>query len=162
MERPTLTNHDHIEHPDHTGGDATDAPDVSVQDAQDVRGTQRQFGKLTPSEAASLRWERERARAKDAEEQAAYEAQGIAVVVRTTVPVGKIIAKLAQAAQKGDVAAARELRAYLAEAQVETETDLSSLDRRTLQALKARLLAEIETEAIETADVPADDDEATV
>ena len=160
-----MTDRDHIEHPDHTEEDAVDTQELSVQDAQEKRGTQRQFGKLTPSQAARLRWERERARAKDAEEQAAYEARGIAIIVRTTVPVGKIIEKLSVQAQKGDVAAARELRAYLAEAQVETETDLSSLDRRTLQALKARLLAEIETEAkteaIEQPDVPTDVSEPT-
>ena len=156
-----MTDHNPEQSIEHAQSDAVEAPEVSVQDAQEVRGTQRQFGKLTPSEAASLRWEKERARAKDAEAQAVHEAQGTTLIVRTTVQVGQIIASLEKAAKKGDVAAARELRAYLAEAQVETETDLSSLDRRTLQALKARLLAEIEDEGIEQPDVPTDDDEAT-
>jgi len=141
--------------------DAVGTGDVSVQDAESVPGRKAQFGKLSPSEAASLRWEKERARARDADAQAVHEAQGVALIVRTTVQVGTIISALEKAAKKGDVAAARELRAYLAEAQVETETDLSSLDRRTLQALKARLLAEIEDEGIEQPDVPTDDDEAT-
>jgi hypothetical protein len=67
----------------------------------------------------------------------------VTIVVRTTVQVGKIVTKLATDAAKGDVAAARELRAYLSEVVVEQDTDLSALDARTLQALKARLLQEI-------------------
>jgi hypothetical protein len=143
--------------------DAPDTEGVSVQDAESLPGRTASFGKLSPSQAARLRWDREKARQQDADEQAAHEAKGITVIVRTSVPIGKIIAKLSQAAQKGDVAAARELRAYLAEAAIETETDLSALDRRTLQTLKARLLQELADEdglaAFETTETIPDRDE---
>jgi len=113
------------------------------------KGTEpsRTFGGLTPSEAVALRWERERARqAEDAESQA-HERATEAIIVRTTVQTGAIISRLQADAKKGNTQAARELRAWLSEVQVETDTDASSLDKRTRQALMARLLDEVDEEA---------------
>jgi len=113
------------------------------------KGTEpsRTFGGLTPSEAVALRWERERARqAEDAESQA-HDRADEAIIVRTTVQTGAIISRLAADAKKGNTQAARELRAWLNEVQVETDTDASSLDKRTRQALMARLLDEVDEEA---------------
>jgi len=113
------------------------------------KGTEpsRTFGGLTPSEAVALRWERERARqATDAEAQV-HDRADEAIIVRTTVQTGAIISRLAADARKGNTQAARELRAWLNEVQVETDTDASSLDKRTRQALMARLLDEVDEEA---------------
>src|SRR6266576_1384038 len=105
---------------------------ATIEDAhEDTQGTRNEtepepegereqasvFGRLTPSEAASLRWERVRARQNDSTEQAAHDAEtsGQAVIVRTTVQVGEIVRALAKDAKKGNTQAARELRAYLTE-----------------------------------------------
>lgn len=82
--------------------------------------------------------------AQDAEVAAA--SSGKVVLVRVPVQVGTIIARLASDAGKGQTQAARELRAYLEAYPAEDETDISALDRRTRQAVLARLLAEIEAD----------------
>ena len=107
----------------------------------------RTFGGLTPSEAVALRWERERARQATDSEAQVHDRADEAIIVRTTVQTGAIISRLAADAKKGNTQAARELRAWLNEVQVETDTDASSLDKRTRQALMARLLDEVDEEA---------------
>jgi hypothetical protein len=112
-----------------------------------VQDVSQSFGGLGPSEAARLRWEKERVR--NAEQEAAEIAGVNDVIVRTTVPVASIIKRLSADAQKGSHQAARELRAWLADVVVESRTDVSDLDERTRQALLARLLDEIEEEGID-------------
>ncbi len=90
-----------------------------------------------------------RAERKEAEREAETEGVEIAertVVVRTTVHVSKIMKRLAVDAAKGNTQAARELREWMREFPVETETDMAALDRRTRQQLMARLLADIEAD----------------
>lgn len=118
-------------------GEAGEDPE---EDAEQVQRVSESFGGLGPSEAARVRWDKERAR------QAELEAveTGSDVIVRTTVPVSTIIKRLSADAQKGNTQAARELRAWLSEVAVESRTDLSDLDERTRQALLARLLRDIE------------------
>lgn len=122
--------------------DASDAQESPREDAEQVQDVSQLFGGKGPSEAARLRWEKERARQA---EQEAVET-GSDVIVRTTVPVQAIIRKLSADAQKGSHQAARELRAWLSEVAVEARTSLEDLDARTRQALLARLLAEIDAE----------------
>jgi hypothetical protein len=126
--------------------DAQDAVMTSEQDAGE--GTQRkaQFGKLSPSEAAQARWRKERAKQAAEADEAEGKPKQQAVMVRVPVEIGDIIRRLARDAKGGDVQSARELRAYLEAYPVETHTDISALDSRTVQALKARLLMEIEEE----------------
>lgn len=124
----------------------TDAVMTTEGEAKGKPQGRTQFGKLSPSEAARVRWEQERARKMAREEQEAAEHGDEAVVVRTSVATGKIIRKLAQEAAKGNVGAARELRGWLAEVAQDEETSVSALDRRTRQAVLARVLAEIEEE----------------
>ncbi len=69
-------------------------------------------------------------------------------LVRVTVEVGQVIDKLASEARSGNVQAARELREWLSKVEAETDTSVSALDRATRQRLKARLLADIEAEAL--------------
>lgn len=133
---PTATTDTHV----HTSELREEAQGEAEGDAEHVRGVSPTFGGLSASEAASLRWDKERAR------QAELEAveTGSDVIVRTTVPVSTIIKRLSADAQKGNTQAARELRAWLSEVAVESRTDLSDLDERTRQALLARLLRDIE------------------
>lgn len=150
---PELNDHGKLSLPIQPKATVTDAPedaspttDTSPQDAVQEQGKKDPFKGRGGAYAAKVRWEKERARQALAAEQAEHQARGIVIVVRTSVPMGEIISKLSALAKKGDVAAARELRAYLAEAEREQDTDLSHLDARTLQALKARLLQEIADE----------------
>lgn len=129
----------------------------------------RLFGSLTPQEAgrrsAQARREREQS-SETAEVQARADEVRL---VRTTVATGSIIQRLSADAAKGNVQAARELRGWLSELPIETDTDLSSLDKRTRQALLAKLLREIEVEgeaqqagmeeeAVSTSDATADEE----
>jgi hypothetical protein len=165
----TETQHEHVDDESATGetsdgsspdadGDQADSPssdaaemptDAVMTTEGEAKGKPQgraQFGKLSPSEAARVRWEQERARKTAREEQEAAEHGDEAVVVRTSVATGKIIRKLAQEAARGNVGAARELRGWLAEVAQDEETSVSALDRRTRQAVLARVLAEIEEE----------------
>lgn len=136
--------------------DTQSAGDVTEPDAQGEPQGTHVFGRLSPSEAASLRWERVRARQADTTEQAAHDAEtsGQAVIVRTTVQVGEIVKALAKDAKKGNTQAARELRAYLTEFPIETDTDVSALDKRTRQHVLAMLLDERLMRAIEDGRLP--------
>jgi hypothetical protein len=104
------------------------------------------FGGLSASDAAKLRWQRQRDRESqqtDSElEQAGDEVQYVRVPVRT----GEIIKRLAKDAKQGNVQAARELRAYLNEVASDAENSVSDLDRKTRRKVLDRLLAEIEEE----------------
>lgn len=121
-----------------------DAEGRTDKDATGDAQEGRQFGKMTPSEAARRRWEKHRARQADAEDVSVQEHEEEAVLVRVSVQTGAIIKRLAKDAKQGDVQAARELRAWLSEVAQDSETSVSALDRRTRQALLARLLAEID------------------
>lgn len=129
-----------FETPDVQEGDAQEAGQTAGQDAGEVQGKKLLRSGVDPREAARLRWEKDRARQADEAQQAAHEAKGQVVVARVPVQVGSIITSLAAKAAKGGVAEARELRAYLAEFPVETDTDVSALDRRTRQALLGMLI----------------------
>lgn len=102
---------------------------------------------VSAREAALARWRKVRERETDENAQAAHEHAGHAVVVRVSVQVGDIIRALAKDAAKGNTQSARELRAYLADFPVETDTDVSALDRRTRQTLLALLMDERVVEA---------------
>lgn len=104
----------------------------------------RLFGGLTAKEAGERSALRRREREQAGEQDLAHERSDETLIVRTTVPTGAIIARLAKDAKGGNVQAARELRGWLAQLPVETDTDLSSLDRRTRQAVLARVLNELE------------------
>ena len=111
--------------------------------AEEQRPAQPTFGGMTPQEAGR-KGAAERARRALAQEQAAAAASdGRVVLMRVPVPIGNIIARLAQDASRGNTQAARELRAYLEQFPTEDDTDVSALDRRTRQSLMARLLADI-------------------
>lgn len=122
--------------------DAPDAVECPDKAPDEVREGGKLKGGFDAREAARLRWAKERARKTDAEAEAIHAATGHAVVVRTSVQVGTIIQALARKAEKGGVTEARELRAYLSEFPIETDTDVSALDRRTRQALLAMLMDE--------------------
>jgi hypothetical protein len=102
------------------------------------------FGALTPQEAGRRSAQRRAERAAESDEQEAHGRRDEVVIVRTTVETGKVIDKLSRQAKDGNVQAARELRSWLAELPVETNTDLEDLDPRVRQQLLARLIAEIE------------------
>jgi hypothetical protein len=70
-----------------------DAGPNAVDDAQDMRGNERSFGGLTPSEAAHRRWSEAREKESD-----------------TLTPLAKTRTALERKAASGDVLAARELR----------------------------------------------------
>jgi hypothetical protein len=93
---------------------------------------------------ARLRWEKQRAREAQEADLVATERQHEVVVVRTTVATGAILKRLERDAKQGSTQAARELRAWLSDLPIETDTDMSALDKRTRQALLARLLEEVE------------------
>lgn len=126
--------------------DADHAPMTSQGDTREGAQRKAQFGKLSPSEAAQARWRKERARQAAEADEAEGKPKLQAIMVRVPVEIGAIITRLAKDAKAGDVTSARELRAYMDAYPAETHTDLSALDTRTLQALKARLLLEIEEE----------------
>lgn len=128
-----------IETPEDATGDALDTSGQAPGDAGEVRPKKTLSGGHDPAEMARKRWASVRARQSDEIAQAAHEAAGHAVIVRTTVQVGDIITSLAKRAAK-DTGAARELRAYLADFPIESDTDVSALDRRTRQALLAMLI----------------------
>lgn len=121
----------------------------SAQEAQEETKPKRLFGSLTPQEAG-----RRSALARKAREQSSETAEVQArsdevKLVRTTVATGQIIQRLSKDAAGGNVQAARELRGWLSELPIETDTDLSALDRRTRQALLAKLLLMVSEEAQE-------------
>lgn len=118
----------------------SEASGQASEEAKPVRQSGTLKGGHDPAEMARRRWAKDRARKSNDEEQAVHEQRGHAVVVRTTVQVGQIVSALAKDAAKGNTQSARELRAYLADFPVETDTDVSALDRRTRQALLAMLL----------------------
>jgi hypothetical protein len=120
--------------------DASDALGHAEQAAKEERHKRTLRGGHDPAELARRRWAKHRERQQEDDKQTAYEARDQAVVVRVPVQIGAIIQALAKAAQRGGVAEARELRAYLAEYPVESDTDVGALDRRTRQALLAALL----------------------
>ncbi len=127
-------------------GHAVDAVEPTALPTGDDAKPKVLFGGKTASEAAKIRWDRDRARKAQEAEVDAQARSGEVLVVRTTVETGKVINRLALDAKNGNVQAARELRAYLAEVQVESDTDVSALDRKTRQSLMGRLLAEIQAE----------------
>lgn len=128
-----------------------ESPDEPKEEAQ---GGAR-FGSLSPSEAASRRWEQSRARKAaqdDDDPDVATEVRWVRVPVRT----GEIIRKLNADARKGSVQAAKELRAWLDDVATDDANRLSDLDRRTRQTLLDRLLADIEDEREAEADPSAE------
>lgn len=116
------------------------------KDAQKDAQGKAAFGGMTPSEAAQLRWAQHRARQQDAEALSVHEAGDEAMSVRVSVQTGAIIKRLARDAKAGNVQAARELRAYLAEVSQDSETSVSSLDKRTRARVLDRILAELDAE----------------
>jgi hypothetical protein len=81
-----------------------DAEADARTDAGHDAGTDARFGGLTPSEAAQKRWAEERAREAAADDDDA-----------DAIPTdGEIIAALRRKAERGDAAAARELREWRA------------------------------------------------
>lgn len=139
-------------------------PPSTEEDGEEVRTEKpepaKAFGSLTASEAASLRWERQRQREASEAAQAVHERQGEAIVVRTTVQTGEIIGKLAGLAKGGNTQAARELREWLDRSDIERDTDLTTLDRRVVQEMKARLLAEIQADEAGTSTIEPSDEVA--
>ena len=117
---------------------------ISDADTGDNTEAPRLFGSLTPQEAGRRSAQARRERATSSEAIIVQEHADEVKLVRTTVPTGRIIQRLSKDAAGGNVQAARELRGWLAELPIETDTDLSALDRRTRQALLARLLLELE------------------
>lgn len=144
------------------------APDDQGEDealGDEEAPAKAQFGKLSAQEAgrkgAALRWERERQRRGDEAAQAVHERQDEALVVRTTIAAGKIIKRLESDAIAGSAQSARELREWLDRVDVEQDTSISALDRRTIQEMKARLLDEIAADRAAAEHLaPMQDDEA--
>lgn len=97
----------------------SDTGESAEEGAGQVQGGEQHFGGLGPAEAARRRWAKQRER----------EAQGLATpgglvadsegYVRVPVDKGAVIEKLRKDAEKGSVQAARELRAWLEEAEEE-------------------------------------------
>lgn len=124
-----------------------------------------------PREMALRRAAMQRAR-KEREERGEPEPEAIGGddvrLLRVPVNVSKIVNKLNKEAAKGSTAAAKELRAWMAEIKPETVTGLDDLDRRTRQRLLVRLLAEDEAaqpssdlvRAVEGDDVRTDEGQA--
>ena len=104
----------------------------------------RTFGGLTPQEAGRKSAEARKRRDLAQAESLRAASDGRIVFVRVPVHLGDIVAALAKGAARGDAGQARELRSWMAEYPVDDDTDISALDRRTRQALKARLLAELD------------------
>ena len=97
------------------------------------------FGYLNPSEAARLRWSRERARQASSEtldaEKIEHEDEA------------EVVAALRKKARAGDANAARELRAWLDRKQERpTEVDAAALSRGLRDEILRRLLLEIEND----------------
>jgi len=130
-------------------GDKRPAPSGAGNDGTTGRGDdgaagpKRTFGGLTPQEAGRKSAEARKRRDLAQAESLRQTSDGRIVFVRVPVHLGDIVAKLALQATRGDTSAARELRSWMAEYPVDDDTDISALDRRTRQALKARLLAEL-------------------
>lgn len=126
-----------------TSQSTEEGTDVGTSGQQEGK---RRFGGLTPREAglrsAQARKERSIAQA----EQIRAQSDGRVLLARVPVALGDIVARLSADAVKGDARAAAELRTWLREYPAEDDTDMSTLDKRTRQALMARLLAEIEAE----------------
>jgi hypothetical protein len=127
-------------------------------DAEEGAKEGAQFGKLTPSQAASLRWQRVKERQAAGLTDVATEHANEVKWVRVPVRVGTIIQRLVRDASKGDVGAARELRSWLSEVE-EEGTETSQLDTKTRQAMLDRLLADIEAEE-EGGGHPRDEEES--
>lgn len=121
-----------------------------------MRGSERKFGGLSPKEAADLRWEKQRARALEADE-AIIAGASDALLVLVPVAKGLVIKRLDEDARKGSTQAARELRAWLSEYPPTDESfDPASIERVQRVRLYARLL--MEDEALEQSshsEVPA-------
>jgi hypothetical protein len=144
---------------------ASSMPPTSEDSTEEEEAEERvrtgAFGGLTPAEAASRRWQRQRQREQDDAAAAVYDRSGEVLVVRTTVETGKIIARLSADAKQGSTQAARELREWLNRVDIERDTDVSALDRATRQRLKARILAEMHEEEAAAGDEPGSDAPAT-
>lgn len=123
-----------------------DASERTDSDAQGDTQKAPLFGGLSASEAASLRWQRERERKSQATDSETEQAGDEVIWVRVPVRTGEIIKRLAKDAKAGNVQAARELRAYLNEVASDAENSVSDLDRKTRRRVLDRLLAEIEEE----------------
>lgn len=126
-----------VETPTPTNGESTDVG------TNDVATEQPLFGSLSPAEAGRRSAARRAERALAGETDQATARADEVRIVRCTVEVGKVIEKLAKDAKGGNVQAARELRAYLRDLPTESDTEVSSLDRRTRQQVLARVLSEI-------------------
>lgn len=124
-----------------------DAGEESSQETSTMQTPTLLRSGVDPAEAARIRWQRDRERQAEAAESETHARQDETVIVRTTVATGQILKRLEGDAKKGNTQAARELRAWLSELPIETDTDISALDMRTRQALLARLLDEIEEAA---------------
>jgi hypothetical protein len=131
-----------IESPEHL--EATESTEATDGGTEGVRQGGKLKGGFDAAEAARLRWAKQRARDAEASDLATHERQHEVVVVRTTVATGAILKRLERDAKQGSTQAARELRAWLSDLPIETDTDMSALDKRTRQALLARLLEEVE------------------
>lgn len=75
--------------------------------------------------------------------------------LRVPANAAAVVRKLAQGAQRGDVASARELRAWLDVVEADIPTSVSDLDAKTRHRLLARLLDELRQQ-----DAPARPQEA--
>ena len=122
--------------------DVANEPETEAPDGNGTK-PERTFGGLSAREAglrsAQKRQERQLAQA----EAVKARSDGRIVFVRVPVHLGDIVSALANGAAKGDAGQARELRSWMAEFPVDDSTDISALDRRTREALKARLLSEL-------------------
>lgn len=125
----------------------TDTP-LSGKETEGDTKAPAQGGKLAGGmdarEMALRRWALERSRKEEETDALTHARQDEVLVVRTTVATGHIIKRLEKDAKGGSTQAARELRAWLSELPIETDTDISALDRRTRQAVLAKLLEQVE------------------
>ncbi len=119
-----------------------DRKEENAGDTRSAAQRPQQFTSEKAREAARLRW----AKRRTDEAEQVQTAENSDIVVRTSVGVSKIIKRLSADAEKGSTNAARELRTWLNEVVVETNTSVSDLDRKTRQSLLARLLLEIDQE----------------
>ena len=112
------------------------------------------FSSESASAAAKKRWEKRRAAEATADADAgrdAESAEGSAAPGRMAQSVegsraidDAVLAVLEREAQAGDIAAARELRAWRESRFIQERSQLADLDRSTRDALLTRLLREIE------------------
>jgi hypothetical protein len=126
----------------------TDAGEDAQVEAPAEPGSTATFGGLSPREAASRRWQKER---EEREATAARERdEADALFVRVPVRTAAIVKALEKAAAGGGVQAAREMRAWLTEFPPDTDdVDVRTLTSKARRAMLARLLAE-EDEVVST------------